>query len=84
MLNTGYIKLGRLRSLFYRQDCHLSSVQVYKTGFHALVLLHGQHCTGWWWGGGSGMVGCTKACRPLVVRCEAQDITMGSYPGWWW
>ena len=30
------------------------------------------------------MVGCTKACRPLVVGCEAQDITMGSYPGWWW
>ena len=30
------------------------------------------------------MVGCTKTCRPLVVRCEAQDITMGSYPGWLW
>ena len=28
-------------------------------------------CTGWW-------------VVPLVVRCEVQDITMGSYPGWWW
>ena len=42
----------------------------------------------WWWGGGIGVVGCTKTCRPLVVRCEVQDITMGSYlvggGSWWW
>ena len=39
-------------------------------------------------GGGVGVVGCTKTCRPLVVRCEVQDITMGSYlvggGSWWW
>ena len=45
---------------------------------------------GWVGGNGGGGVvvlvwwAVQKTCRPLVVRCEVKDITLGSYPGWWW